>query len=58
MTALITHKLLFAYPRVNWCQLGSSEGEKNPSEEEDGEDEEVDHILPGVRHANDFFWET
>lgn len=54
MTALITHKPVFAYPGVKWCQLGSSEGEKNLSEEEDEKDEEVDHILPGVWHANVF----
>jgi len=54
MTALITHKPRFAYPRVNWCQFRGSEGEANPSEEKDEEDEEMDHILPGVRHANDF----
>lgn len=29
-------------------------GRENPSEEEDEEDGEVDRILPGVRHANDF----
>ncbi len=29
-------------------------GRENPSEEEEVEDEEVDHTLPGVRHANDF----
>lgn len=29
-------------------------GRKNLSEEEDEKDEEVDHILPGVWHANVF----
>lgn len=45
MTALIIRKPVFAYPRVNWRQLGSSEGERKPSEKQEV-DEEVDRVFP------------
>lgn len=53
MTALITHKPVFAYSS-NLMSIRKQWGRENPSEEEDEEDGEVDRILPGVRHANDF----
>lgn len=54
MTALITYKPVFAYPSIPKCTqlIWKQWGRENPSEDE--EDEEVDHILPGVWHANDF----
>lgn len=54
MTALITHKPVFAYPVVNWVSIRKQWGRENQSEVEIEGDEEVDHILHGVQHANDF----
>lgn len=50
MTALITHKLVFAYPS-KLMSIRVQRGRENPSEEEDEEHEEVAHTLAQVQNG-------